>query len=80
MLWIKFFRQKLNSIEDIVRLIDYFYEIPNTSEMFRVLNNKPKLQFRELASTLKDEDFNDDFLVENSSVPNYEMWLSQILR
>lgn len=74
------FEQKLNSIEDIVRLIDYFYEIPNTSEMFRVLNNKPKLQFRELASTLKDEDFNDDFLVENSSVSNYEMWLSQILR
>ena len=70
----------MNSVDDIVRLIDYFYEIPNTSEMFRVLNNKPNLQFRELAATLKNTDFDDDFLVENSSVPNYEVWLSKILK
>lgn len=74
------FEEDMDTVEKMRRFIDYFYEIPNTSEMFRILNNSKALEFRALAAELKNKDFNDNFLIENTQTKNYQSWILKLIK
>ncbi|EGT0690995.1 hypothetical protein ACSW9V_15385 (plasmid) [Clostridium perfringens] len=75
------FKQKFETVESMFRIINYFFEIPNTMETFNILNNSGAFQFRELAELLADTEFDDGLLVpKKCAVNTYSKWIEKFTR
>lgn len=72
--------KKIDSLDDLERIIHYFFEMPNTAEMFRKTNNSLGFEFRELATLLEGTIFDDELLVRNTTCPNYNKLVDNIAK
>ncbi|EDT15890.1 hypothetical protein [Clostridium perfringens] len=71
------FKEKFTTIDSMHKCINYFYEIPNTSETFSNLRNSCLFEFRELAELLNNDIFDDNLLVQKENGLTYGDWISK---
>ncbi|WP_195972529.1 hypothetical protein [Clostridium thermobutyricum] len=65
--------------ESTFKIIDYFYSMPNTLENYSTANNSKHLELSQLATYLKDKEFEDSLLVSNKSCSSYSEWINSII-
>lgn len=55
-----------------------FFSMPNTLHSYSFKNNTKRYEFEELVISLKNKDFDDNLLVENSKLNTYKKWFEHL--
>lgn len=64
--------------DKIFNVPNQFFSMPNTLHSYSPHNNAKGYEFEEMVISLKNREFDDNLLVENSRLKNYQLWIDNL--